>query len=122
NLAYYRTRRSRFQQLYPIAFQLPVRGAWTCTQAIDGAFTHQGPWRHAYDLEVRDEDGHLARDRAATNEDFHCFRLPVLAAAEGTVVAVEGNVADNAVGAVDVDRNWGNHVLLQHGVGLYSLV
>ncbi len=126
NLAYFRTRRSRFLQLYPVAFQLPVRGAWTCTQAIDGAFTHQGPWRHAFDFEVRDADGHLARagvtDGAATNDDFHCFRLPVLAAAEGTVVAVEGGVPDNAVGAVDVERNWGNHVLVQHGVGLYSLV
>ena len=122
NLAYYRTRRSRFQQLYPIAFQLPVRGTWTCTQATDGEFTHKGPWRHAVDLEVRDEDGHLSREGGATNEDFHCFRLPVLAAAEGTVVAVEGNVSDNAVGAVDVERNWGNHVLVQHGAGLYSLV
>jgi urea transporter len=122
NLAYFRTRRSRFQQLYPVAFQLPVRGVWTCTQGTDGALTHQGPWRHAFDFEVRDAEGNLARGPAASNEDFHCFRLPVLAAGDGTVVAVESGVPDNAVGAVDVDRNWGNHVLVQHGVGLYSLV
>jgi len=122
NLAYFRTRRSRFEQLYPVAFQLPVRGLWTCTQGVDGAFTHQGAWRHAFDFEVRDADGQLSRAAGAVNEDFHCFRLPVLAAAEGTVVAVEAGVPDNGVGAMDVDRNWGNHVLLQHGVGLYSLV
>jgi hypothetical protein len=46
----------------------------------------------------------------------------VLAAAEGTVVAVENEVADNAIGAIDLERNWGNHVLIQHGPGLYSLV
>src|SRR5262249_36211911 len=54
NLAYFRTRRSRFEQLYPVAFSLPVRGAWSCTQGVDGAFTHQGAWRHAFDFEVRD--------------------------------------------------------------------
>ncbi len=122
NLAYYRTRRSRFQWLYPVAFTLPVRGLWSCTQGVSGAFTHQGRWRHAFDLEVRDADGHLARDGGATVEHFHCWRLPVLAAADGTVVAVESGVADNAVGAIDVERNWGNHVLVQHAAGLYSLV
>lgn len=122
NLAYYRTRRSRFQWLYPVAFTLPVRGVWSCTQAIDGAFTHQGSWRHAFDLEVRDADGHLARGEGRAVDEYHCFRLPVLAAADGTVIAVEGGVADNAVGAIDVDRNWGNHVLVQHAAGLYSLV
>ncbi len=122
NLAYFRTRRSRFEQLYPVAFQLPVRGVWACTQAVDGAFTHQGAWRHAFDFEVRDADGQLSRGAGAANDDFHCFRLPVLAAADGTVVAVEGGVPDNAVGAMDVARNWGNHVLVQHGVGLYALV
>jgi urea transporter/murein DD-endopeptidase MepM/ murein hydrolase activator NlpD len=122
NLAYYRTRRSRFQWLYPVAFTLPVRGVWSCTQAIDGAFTHQGSWRHAFDLEVRDADGHLAREGGTLVEHFHCWRLPVLAAADGTVIAVESGVADNAVGAIDVERNWGNHVLVQHAAGLYSLV
>jgi murein DD-endopeptidase MepM/ murein hydrolase activator NlpD len=122
NLAYFHTRRSRFQQLYPVAFQLPVRGAWTCTQATDGAFTHQGPWRHAFDFEVRDDEGGFCRAPGLANDDFHCFRLPVLAAADGTVVAVESGVPDNAVGALDVQRNWGNHVLVHHAIGVYSLV
>jgi urea transporter len=122
NLAYWRTRRSRFEWLHAVPFQLPVRGVWTCTQGIDGAFTHQGAWRHAFDFEVRDADGELCRGEDLTNEDFHCYRLPVLAAADGTVVAVENDVRDNAVGAMDVERNWGNHVLVYHAVGLYSLV
>jgi urea transporter len=122
NLAYYRTRRSRFLWLYPVAFTLPVRGRWTCTQAEEGAYTHKESWRHAFDLEVRDADGQLCQGDGTSVEQFHCWKLPVLAAADGTVVAVEGGVPDNAVGAIDVDRNWGNHVLVQHGVGLYSLV
>jgi murein DD-endopeptidase MepM/ murein hydrolase activator NlpD len=122
NLAYYRTRRSRFQWLHAVAFQLPVRGRWTVTQAVDGAFTHQGAWRHAFDFEVKDPEGSLAHGDGATVEQYHCFRLPVLAAAEGTVVAVEDSIPENAIGALELTRNWGNHVLLQHGVGLYSLV
>ena len=122
NLAYWRTRRSRFQWLHAVAFQLPVRGVWTCTQGVDGAFTHRGAWRHAFDFEVQDADGNLCRGEGLTNEDFHGYRLPVLAAAGGTVVSVENDVPDNAVGSMNVDRNWGNHVLVHHAVGLYSLV
>jgi len=122
NLAYYRTRRSRFEWLHAVAFQLPVRGRWTVTQATDGAFTHRGVWRHAFDFEVRDADGRFVEGEGASVDQYHCFRLPVLAAADGTVVAVESDVPDNEVGAMDLDRNWGNHVIVQHGVGLYSLV
>lgn len=122
NLAYYRTRRSRFEWLHAVPFQLPLRGRWVCTQGVDGPHTHQGAWRHAFDFEVRDADGRLADGDGLRNEDHHCFRLPVLAAADGTVVAVESALPDNAVGAMDLEHNWGNHVLVQHGVGLYSLV
>jgi murein DD-endopeptidase MepM/ murein hydrolase activator NlpD len=122
NLTYFRTRRSRFEQLHAVAFTLPVRGAWTCTQGIDGELTHQGAWRHAFDFEVRDADCALFRGEGASNDDYHCYRLPVLAAAEGTVVAVESAVADNAVGAMDLEKNWGNYVILQHAPNLHSLV
>lgn len=122
NLAYFRTQRSRFEAIHPVAFQLPVRGAWTVTQAEDGDLTHQGAWRHAFDFEVRDADGRFADGDGSTVDRYHCFRLPVLAAAEGTVVAVEDGIRDNAVGEMNLDDNWGNHVILQHGAGLHSLV
>ncbi|MFT3767457.1 MAG: urea transporter [Minicystis sp.] len=101
NLAYYRTRRSRFQWLHAVAFALPVRGRWTVTQGVDGEFTHQGIWKHAFDFEVRDADGHLAQGDGSTVDKYHCFRLPVLAAAEGTVVSVENAVPENAIGDMD---------------------
>ena len=122
NLAYFRTRRSRFQWLHAVAFQLPVRGRWTVTQGESGAHTHQGIWKYAHDFEVRDAEGNLADGDGASVDQYHCYRLPVLAAAEGTVVAASGGLPDNAIGGMDLDRNWGNHVLIQHGVGLYSLV
>jgi murein DD-endopeptidase MepM/ murein hydrolase activator NlpD len=122
NLRHFRTQRARFASLHPVAFHLPFRGAWTCTQGVDGAFTHQGPWRHGFDFEVKGEDSKLFSRGGDTPEAHHCFRLPVLAAADGTVVSVQDQVADNAVGALDLAHNWGNVVVLQHAPGLFSLV
>lgn len=122
NLRYHRTRRARFASLYPVTFALPFRGRWTCTQAVDGRHTHKGPWRFAFDFEVQAEDGSFAKGGGHTPEDHHCYGLPVLAAAAGTVVAVEASVPDVRVGGVDVERNWGNYVVLAHGHGIWSLV
>jgi len=122
NLAYYRTRLARFQAPYPIGFRLPFRGAWVCTQGVDGALTHRGPWRHAFDFEVADAEGRLFRGEGASVDDHLCHRLPVLATADGVVVKVQNDVPDNAIGQLNLERNWGNCVILRHGVGLYSQV
>lgn len=122
NLAYFRTRLARFQSLYPVVFRLPFRGTWTCTQGVDGAFTHKGQWRHAFDFQVMGADGRSFRDGASAPEDFHCHRLPVLAAADGTVVKVQGNVQESAIGELNLAQNWGNHVIIHHAQGLYSMV
>jgi urea transporter len=122
NLTYVKTRLQRFQQLYLLPFHLPFRGRWVVTQGVDGAHTHQGIWRHAFDFEVRDEEGKLFREGGTSPEHYHCHRLPVLATADGTVVEVEGEVPENPVGAMNLEQNWGNRVLLYHAPGLYSLV
>jgi murein DD-endopeptidase MepM/ murein hydrolase activator NlpD len=122
NLAYYRTHRARFASLYPVVFRLPFRGTWTCTQGVDGAFTHQGPWRHAFDFQVMGEDGRAFRDEGKAVSDYHCYRLPVLAAAAGTVVKVQSSVPESDVGDVNVEQNWGNYVVVCHAAGLYSVV
>jgi murein DD-endopeptidase MepM/ murein hydrolase activator NlpD/urea transporter len=107
-----------------VAIGLPFRGRWICTQGIDGAHTHQGTWRHAFDFEVAGQDGQLRLAGADPHDlaSYHCYRLPVLAAADGTVVKVENDVPDNPIGFVDLDRNWGNVVMLYHAPGVYSLV
>ncbi|HEX3304712.1 MAG TPA: urea transporter, partial [Streptosporangiaceae bacterium] len=126
NLRFYQTRiqRALAASGAGIAFGLPFRGSWLCTQGIDGAHTHQGPWRHAFDFEVAGQDGRLLLSGELPNDlaSYHCYRLPVLAAADGTVVKVENDVPDNPVGGMDLDRNWGNVVMLWHAPGVYSLV
>ncbi len=121
NLAYFLSRVARFDAPYLIPFRLPFRGTWTCTQGEDGAHTHQGAWRHAFDFEVCDQDRSPFRGEGATLEDHHCFRLPVLAAADGVVARVVNDVNDNVVGRLDLKQNWGNVVLVYHAPGLYSL-
>lgn len=122
NLAYFHTRLARFPILYGVAFRLPFRGTWVCTQSIDGPLTHKGPWRHAFDFEVKGPEGDMFRIPGATPEDYHCFRLPVLAPADGTVVKVQSDVPDNPIGGLELERNWGNLVLVYHAPGVYSLV
>jgi urea transporter len=126
NLRFFQTRieRALAGTSVGVAFGLPFRGSWICTQGVDGAHTHQGLWRHAFDFEVADQDGRLFLAGEPEDElaSYHCYRLPVLAAADGTVVMVENEVPDNPIGGMDLDRNWGNVVLLYHAPGLYSLV
>lgn len=122
NLVYFRTRVARFGKLLATRLALPFGGRWTVTQGVDGAHTHQGPWRHALDFEVHGADGKVHRGAGRELKDYLCYRLPVLACADGTVVKVVRDVRDNPVGERNPDDPWGNLVLLQHGPALYSLV
>ncbi|MDD5308445.1 MAG: urea transporter [Deltaproteobacteria bacterium] len=122
NLTYFRTRLARFGARYLIRFQAPFLGTWTCTQGSDDRPTHRGPWRHAFDFEVAEDGGALFHGAGAELTDYHCYRLPVLATAAGTVVRVVDGVPDNPVGSANLDENWGNAVVLWHAPGLHSLV
>ena len=122
NLNYFRTRLSRFSSRYAVRLSAPFLGRWVCTQGVDGDRTHQGPWRHAFDFEVQGPDGRTHKGSGRGLGDFHCYKLPVLATADGTVVKVVDGVPDNPVGQVNLRDNWGNLVLLYHGPGLYSMV
>ena len=122
NLGYYLSRLARFGGSHAARFRAPFSGTWTCTQGVDGAVTHRGPWRHAFDFEVEGRDGKTYRGDGEQLEDHHAYGLPILAPAPATVVKVVDGVPDNPVGQPNLDENWGNLVLLQHGVGLYSLL
>lgn len=122
NLTYYQTRIARFGNRYAVRFSAPFRGRWVCTQGVDGAMTHRGPWRHALDFEVADNAGRLFKGDGDEPTDYFCYGLPVLAPASGTVARVVDGVPDNAIGGNDLDQNWGNLVVLYHAPGLYSLL
>ena len=122
NLAYFRSRRERFGALLGIRLGAPFRGRWTCSQGVDGGVTHEGPWRHALDFEVRGDDGLAYRGDGATLEDHRCYGLPVVSPAAGVVVRVVDGVRDNAIGDVDVRDNWGNVVIVQLAPAVFACV
>ena len=88
--------------------------------------------RYAYDFDLIDEQGALYRGDGMANEDWFGFGVPILAPADGTVVAIEAALADNDVGAPSFDfataarhdlrRINGNYVVLDHFTGEYSLL
>jgi len=111
----------RFGDFAWLPFRLPFRGTWTVTQGHEGAHTHQGPWRHAFDFEVIGADGRAYDSDGREPRDFRCYNLPVLAAGTGTVELVQDGVPDNPVGGMNARENWGNSVTVAHGTNLYSV-
>jgi urea transporter/murein DD-endopeptidase MepM/ murein hydrolase activator NlpD len=120
-LARHLMRVRRFGDSAWLPFRLPFRGTWTVTQGQDGAHTHQGPWRFAFDFEVRGSDGRTFDRDGRELRDYRCYGLPVLAAGTGTVDQVIDNVPDNPPGELNLRDNWGNAVVIAHGTGLYSV-
>lgn len=110
----------RYAHYRTIAIGLPVMGEWLISQGHDGAYTHQGVWRQAWDLIVTDARGQSYRGNGGRIEDYHCYGKPVVAPADGRIVAVESEVADNAIGEVNLRQNWGNSIVIDHGYSLYS--
>ena len=122
NLSYYQTRLARFSARYALPIGAPFLGRWTCTQGVDGSFTHQGPWAQALDFEVLGEDGFSFTGDGSALTDHRCYHLPVVASADGVVALVVDGIVDNPIGEQNLSDNWGNVVILYHAPGLYSCV
>jgi urea transporter/murein DD-endopeptidase MepM/ murein hydrolase activator NlpD len=122
NLSWHRARAGRLGASLQVAVRAPFLGRWRCTQGFDGRYTHQREWRHAWDFEVADPEGRTFRGDGAALTDYYCYRLPVVAPADGSVVAAVDHLPDCPIGQPDLKDNWGNHVVLYHAPGVYSLV
>ena len=112
----------RFGWSLPKRLSLPFRGTWQVTQGWNATETHNRDWSHGWDFQVFDERGSPFKTQGADVSDYHCFRLPVTAPADGVVVSVNDGVEDNPVGEQNMVQNWGNNISMQHADGLFSLV
>lgn len=110
----------RFGSLPWIAMKLPFWGVWKVTQGHNGDHTHKEKWQHAWDFEITDEQGKLFDRTGERKEDYYCYNKPVTAPAEGIVEAIEDNINDNTIGDVNLEKNWGNTVVIKHAEKLYS--
>lgn len=119
NLRRYRTSVVRFGS--GLALRLPFLGRWLCTQGHDGAFTHQGDWRHGLDFEASNAEGETWSDEGTQLVDHYCWQLPITAPVAGTVVVAVDGQADQPIGEQDTNKPWGNCVVLHVGPDQYLM-
>jgi murein DD-endopeptidase MepM/ murein hydrolase activator NlpD len=105
--------------------RLPFDGEWfvgwggrTVRQNYHAAHPDQ---RFAYDLVVtRDGKSHQGDGRAL--EQYYCWGRPILAPGAGTVTTAVDGLPDQQIGQTDSANAPGNHVVLDHGNGEFSLL
>ena len=90
----------------------PFAGAWTVWQGFDGAWTHKGAWRYAYDFVITDSDDKTHTNAGGKLEDYYCFNKPVLAPVRGRIVAAVDDFLDSPINDPDKVNNWGNLLVI----------
>lgn len=105
---------------------LPVSGAWTVLWGgrsfEDNRHAAVPDMRYALDLWMVDKVATFTGD-GTRNEQYHCWGKPVLAPADGEVVAVIDGVADNLPNRIhSFESLYGNTVVIRHGPDEYSLL
>lgn len=78
--------------------------------------------RYAYDLIVT-QNGSSYRGNPKKNKSYFAFGRPVTAPADGKIVKVVNNIADNEpVGSTNEQQPAGNYVIIQHADREYSML
>ena len=122
NLYSHQNYRNRFDVLAQTPIVLPVIGEWTVTQAHDGEHTHRNDWRHAWDFEIIDDEGEKHTSEGLYPEDYYCYNKPVTAPADGIVQEVKDGLNDNPIGEMNLEKNWGNTIIIKHHEKLFTKI
>lgn len=108
------------------ALRLPFDGEWSVwwggrTFDVNVHVLSRRGDRFGYDFRVeRDGAAHTGDGRQL--EQYHCWGLPVLAPADGRVVAAVDGTADAPPAQSSHVIDTGNHVMLDHGSGEFSVL
>ena len=110
----------------PTMWRLPVDGIWWVNYGgptyLQNRHARIPARRYAYDLAIW-KDGGFARGSGSTNEDFYAFGQPVVAPADGTVVAVLDGMEDNRPGqASSLAHPAGNHLVIGTAADEYVVI
>ncbi len=105
--------------------RLPFDGEWfvgwggrTVQQNYHAAHPDQ---RFAYDLVVN-RGGRSHEGDGSALEQYFCWGRPILAPGAGTVATAVDGLPDQRIGESDEENAPGNHVVLDHGNGEFSLL
>jgi urea transporter/murein DD-endopeptidase MepM/ murein hydrolase activator NlpD len=110
----------RFGKENPEPIYLPFYGDWTVTQGHEGEYTHKGDWRHAWDFEIKDEEGKSYKDPGDFIEEYYCYNKSIIAPADGVIEEIVDNIEDNRIGERNLEFNWGNTIVIKHTENLYT--
>ncbi|ANY70574.1 metalloendopeptidase [Paenibacillus sp. BIHB 4019] len=105
------------------SYSLPFRGEWLVVWGGNNALINYHyeyeSQRYAYDF-VQAKDGFSYEGDPLKNESYFAFGQDIIAPADGTVVSVVNDIADNEpVGVMNEKAPAGNVVVIDHG-GEYS--
>lgn len=117
-LDHFWTTRNRYPDTHAV-INLPFAGQWHVWQGFDGAWTHQGPWRHAYDFVITDQNGETYSGAGDSLSDYYCFNQPVYSPVRGRIHSLVDHLVDNPVGSPDTLNNWGNWVIIEDPRGFF---
>lgn len=120
NLYFSLNSEDRFVDLKYRPIGLPVSGEWKISQAHDGEHTHQKDWRHAWDFIMTDKNGEQFQDKGDKLTDYFCYQKNTIAVDDGIVEEIVKNVPDNDIGENNLEKNWGNTIIIKHNDYLYS--
>lgn len=113
----------RYKSIKSLSIHLPFWGEWYIAQGYDGNITHKDNWKEALDFVITDAENNTFKFPGNQLDDYYCYNKTVLAPADGVVVNLVDGVGDNAIGATDMHKNWGNTIVISHGNGsLYSQI
>jgi peptidase M23-like protein len=105
--------------------RLPFQGSWYVFwggRTLETNYHVIAPdQRFAYDF-IQMKNGVSHRGDGKTNEQYYCFGLPILAPGPGTVAAVADSLPDMNPGSRDPVHPFGNHVVIDHGDGEFSVL
>ena len=116
----YRNRFDMRGQQTPV--HLPFWGTWIVTQAHNGEYTHREGWRHAWDFEMEDKNGKKYEGKGLKPEDYHCYNQTVITPADGVVEEIQDGIDDNEIGNMNLEKNWGNTIVIKHAENVYSKI
>lgn len=114
-----------------VKYSLPFKDSWTVVNGgVDKGSSHS--WgiptqRYAYDFLMLDNNGKSFAGDNTKPADYHCYGKEVLAPAGGEVIEVASGYSDSLIlgnGQVDCSARdiRGNHILIRHNEGEYSLL
>ncbi len=122
NLYQFQNGQLRLSSLKYLPIHLPFMGSWTVSQGYDGSITHKGDWSEALDFVITDDENKTYQYPGDKPEHYYCYQKPITACADGIVEEVIDYIEDNKIGEVNLEKNWGNVIVIRHLYGLYSKV